>query len=135
MFMLLYYVLREMCLWDLHDARCVELRQSRELHEHVRAHRRCVKGDIVLICGGKYPYINVMNPLSLETLFLLHMYNQANWILSMTVFHKKDLKREQLLFNTYCWKTSDTCSKPILFRGCTAWCDQHRQCFCVDFDW
>ena len=83
-----------MCLWDLHDARCVELCQSRELHEYVQAHCRSTKGDVVLICGGKYPYINVMNPLSLESLFLLHMYNQANWILSMTVFFKKDTKRK-----------------------------------------
>jgi WD40 repeat protein len=75
----------EMCTWDLVDGRCREHVKLPQVHTNMQAYHMCNCEDVRLFCNGYYPEIIVMDPFSLEILFMLSSKQNPDWISALHV--------------------------------------------------
>ncbi|KAJ8967330.1 hypothetical protein NQ317_001264 [Molorchus minor] len=76
----------EMCTWDLVDGKCREAVKLTQVHTNIQAYHLCNCEDVRLFCNGYYPEIMVMDPFSLEVLFVLSSKQNPDWISALHVW-------------------------------------------------
>jgi hypothetical protein len=87
----------EMCTWDLVDGRCREHVKLPQVHTNMQAYHMCNCEDVRLFCNGYYPEIIVMDPFSLEILFMLSSKQNPDWISALHVLRPCNRKDDVVL--------------------------------------
>ncbi|CAH1988564.1 unnamed protein product [Acanthoscelides obtectus] len=87
----------EMCTWDLVDGKCREAVKLPQVHTNMQAYHMCNCEDVRLFCNGYYPEILVMDPFSLEILFMLSSKQNPDWISALHVLRPAKRKDDVVL--------------------------------------
>ncbi|KAG5899857.1 hypothetical protein JTB14_012325 [Gonioctena quinquepunctata] len=87
----------EMCTWDLTDGKCREAIKMQQVHTNMQAYHMCNCEDLRLFCNGYYPEIIVMDPFSLEILFMLSSKQNPDWISALHVLRPAKRKDDVVL--------------------------------------
>ncbi|XP_057656157.1 WD repeat-containing protein 7 isoform X3 [Diorhabda carinulata] len=87
----------EMCTWDLIDGKCRETVKIQQVHTNMQAYHMCNCEDLRLFCNGYYPEIIVMDPFSLEILFMLSSKQNPDWISALHVLRPAKRKDDVVL--------------------------------------
>nr|XP_023030250.1 WD repeat-containing protein 7 isoform X6 [Leptinotarsa decemlineata] len=87
----------EMCTWDLTDGKCREAIKMPQVHTNIQAYHMCNCEDLRLFCNGYYPEIIVMDPFSLEVLFMLSSKQNPDWISALHVLRPAKRKDDVVL--------------------------------------
>lgn len=87
----------EMCTWDLVDGKCRETVKLPQVHTNMQAFHMCNCEDVRLFCNGYYPEILVMDPFSLEILFMLSSKQNPDWISALHVLRPAKRKDDVVL--------------------------------------
>ncbi|CAH1117289.1 unnamed protein product [Phaedon cochleariae] len=87
----------EMCTWDLVDGKCREAVKLQQVHTNMQAYHMCNCEDLRLFCNGYYPEIIVMDPFSLEILFMLSSKQNPDWISALHVLRPAKRKDDVVL--------------------------------------
>ncbi|XP_019868599.1 WD repeat-containing protein 7 isoform X2 [Aethina tumida] len=87
----------EMCTWDLVDGKCREAIKLPQVHTNMQAYNMCNCEDVRLFCNGYYPEIIVMDPFSLEILFMLSSKQNPDWISALHVLRPAKRKDDVVL--------------------------------------
>ncbi|XP_023310546.1 WD repeat-containing protein 7 isoform X2 [Anoplophora glabripennis] len=87
----------EMCTWDLVDGKCREAVKLQQVHTNMQAYLMCTCEDVRLFCNGYYPEIIVMDPFSLEVLFVLSSKQNPDWISALHVLRPTKRKDDVVL--------------------------------------
>ncbi|XP_063908234.1 WD repeat-containing protein 7 isoform X4 [Zophobas morio] len=87
----------EMCTWDLVDGRCREHVKLPQVHTNMQAYHMSNCEDVRLFCNGYYPEIIVMDPFSLEILFMLSSKQNPDWISALHVLRPCNRKDDVVL--------------------------------------
>ncbi|KAK9744711.1 WD domain, G-beta repeat [Popillia japonica] len=87
----------EMCTWDLVDGKCRESVKLPQVHTNIQAYLMSSCDDIRLFCNGYYPEIIVMDPFSLEILFMLSSRYNPDWISALHVIRPAKRKDDVVL--------------------------------------
>ncbi|CAG9834856.1 unnamed protein product [Diabrotica balteata] len=87
----------EMCTWDLIDGKCREAVKLQQVHTNMQAYHMCNCEDLRLFCNGYYPEIIVMDPFSLEILFMLSSKQNPDWISALHVLRPAKRKDDVVL--------------------------------------
>nr|XP_008195733.1 PREDICTED: WD repeat-containing protein 7 isoform X2 [Tribolium castaneum] len=87
----------EMCTWDLVDGRCREHVKLPQVHTNMQAYHMSNCEDVRLFCNGYYPEIVVMDPFSLEILFMLSSKQNPDWISALHVLRPCNRKDDVVL--------------------------------------
>lgn len=87
----------EMCTWDLVDGKCRECVKLPQVHTNMQAYHMCNCEDLRLFCNGYYPEVLVMDPFSLEILFMLSSKVNPDWISALHVLRPVKRKDDVVL--------------------------------------
>ncbi|KAK4884672.1 hypothetical protein RN001_000943 [Aquatica leii] len=87
----------EMCTWDLVDGKCREVVKLPQVHTNMQAYHMCNCEDVRLFCNGYYPEVLIMDPFSLEILFMLSSKVNPDWISALHVLRPVKRKDDVVL--------------------------------------
>ncbi|KAK5648439.1 hypothetical protein RI129_003331 [Pyrocoelia pectoralis] len=87
----------EMCTWDLVDGKCREVIKLPQVHTNMQAYHMCNCEDVRLFCNGYYPEVLIMDPFSLEILFMLSSKVNPDWISALHVLRPVKRKDDVVL--------------------------------------
>ncbi|XP_067003219.2 WD repeat-containing protein 7 isoform X2 [Anabrus simplex] len=87
----------EMCTWDLVDGKCRELVKLPYVHTNIQAYHMCGADDVRLFCNGYYAEVLVMDPFSLEILFMLSSRVNPDWISALHILRPAKRKDDVVL--------------------------------------
>ncbi|KAF5297134.1 hypothetical protein FQA39_LY02714 [Lamprigera yunnana] len=87
----------EMCTWDLVDGKCREVVKIPHIHTNMQAYHMCNCEDVRLFCNGYYPEVLIMDPFSLEILFMLSSKVNPDWISALHVLRPVKRKDDVVL--------------------------------------
>ncbi|XP_055913276.1 WD repeat-containing protein 7 [Eupeodes corollae] len=87
----------EMCTWDLVDGKCTESIKLPQVHTNIQAYLMANTDGVRLFCNGYYPEIMVMDPFSLEVIFVLSSKVKPDWISALHVLRPSKRKDDVVL--------------------------------------
>lgn len=87
----------EMCTWDLTDGKCTESVKLPQVHTQIQSYHTANSNDVRLFCIGYYPEIMVMDPFSLEVIYMLSSKVKPDWISALHVLRPMRRKDDVVL--------------------------------------
>lgn len=84
-----------MCTWDLVDGKCYQVMKLHYVHTNIQAYQMAGCEDARLFCSGYYAEVLIMNPFSLEILFMLSSKVNPDWISALHVL--RPVRRKGML--------------------------------------
>ncbi|KAK6634491.1 hypothetical protein RUM43_011892 [Polyplax serrata] len=87
----------EMCTWDLVDGKCCQVMKLPYVHTNIQAYQMAGCEDARLFCSGYYAEVLIMNPFSLEVLFMLSSKVNPDWISALHVLRPVRRKDDVVL--------------------------------------
>uniref|UniRef100_A0A1B0FNG5 WD repeat-containing protein 7 n=1 Tax=Glossina morsitans morsitans TaxID=37546 RepID=A0A1B0FNG5_GLOMM len=87
----------EMCTWDLVDGKCTESVKLPQVHTQIQSYHTANSEDARLFCIGYYPEIMVMDPFSLEVIYVLSSKVKPDWISALHVLRPMRRKDDVVL--------------------------------------
>ncbi|KAH8244751.1 hypothetical protein KR038_007637 [Drosophila bunnanda] len=87
----------EMCTWDLTDGKCMEAVKLPQVHTQIQSYHTANSEDVRLFCIGYYAEIMVMDPFSLEVIYVLSSKVKPDWISAIHVLRPMRRKDDVVL--------------------------------------
>ncbi|KAL0267902.1 UNVERIFIED_CONTAM: hypothetical protein PYX00_010042 [Menopon gallinae] len=87
----------EMCTWDLVDGKCCQVMKLPYVHTNIQAYQMAGCEDARLFCSGYYAEVLIMDPFSLEVIFMLSSKVNPDWISALHVLRPVRRKDDVVL--------------------------------------
>ena len=91
----------EMCTWDLVDGKCCQVMKLPYVHTNIQAYQMAGCEDARLFCSGYYAEVLIMDPFSLEVLFMLSSKVNPDWISALHVLRPVKRKGNEFFLKKF----------------------------------